>query len=58
MAAGLMYFQPTDKAKAVLKEWHQVCVDVGSNNQPAWNRVCPTCLSYNFLRVNQSRFVQ
>lgn len=43
MAAGLMYFKPTDKAKAVLKEWHQVCADAGSNNQPAWNKVCPTC---------------
>ena len=41
MAAGLMYFKPTDMAKAVLKEWHQVCVDAGSNNQPAWNKVCP-----------------
>ena len=39
MLAGLMYFSPTDKAKAVLRDWHQVCVEGGSNNQPAWNKV-------------------
>lgn len=39
-----MYFNPTFKAKAVLKEWHQVCVDAGSNNQPAWNKVNMHCL--------------
>ena len=36
-----MYFHPTDKAKAVLRDWHQVCVEGGSNNQPAWNKVRP-----------------
>ena len=35
-----MYFNPTEKAKAVLRDWHQVCVEGGSN-QPAWNKVRP-----------------
>ena len=37
--AGLMYFRPSEKAKAVLNDWHQTCVEAGSNNQPAWNKV-------------------
>ena len=37
--AGLMYFAPSEKAKAVLNDWHQTCVEAGSNNQPAWNKV-------------------
>ena len=34
-----MYFAPSEKSKAVLNEWHQTCVEAGSNNQPAWNKV-------------------
>lgn len=37
--AGLMRFNPTEKAKAVLRDWHQVCQDDESNAQPAWNKV-------------------
>ena len=37
-----MYFAPSEKSKAVLNEWHQTCVEAGSNNQPAWNKVFNT----------------
>ena len=34
-----MYFAPSEKSKAILNDWHQTCVEAGSNNQPAWNKV-------------------
>ena len=37
-----MYFAPSEKSKAVLTDWHQTCVEAGSNNQPAWNKVFNT----------------
>ena len=37
--AGLMRFNPTEKAKGLLRDWHQICQDEESNAQPAWNKV-------------------
>ena len=34
-----MRFNPTEKAKALLRDWHQMCQDDESNAQPAWNKV-------------------
>ncbi|CAK0732131.1 hypothetical protein CVIRNUC_000089 [Coccomyxa viridis] len=36
---GLMRFNPTEKAKALLRDWHQMCQDDESNAQPAWNKL-------------------
>ncbi|CAL5224088.1 g6714 [Coccomyxa viridis] len=36
---GLMRFNPTEKAKGLLRDWHQVCQDEESNAQPAWNKL-------------------
>lgn len=34
-----MLFNPTEKAKGLLRDWHQICQDQESNAQPAWNKV-------------------
>ena len=34
-----MRFNPTEKAKGLLRDWHQMCQDEESNAQPAWNKV-------------------
>ena len=36
---GLMYLNPTDKAKALLGRWRDTCQALNNNNQPAWNAV-------------------
>ena len=36
-----MRFNPTEKAKGLLRDWHQMCQDDESNAQPAWNKVRP-----------------
>lgn len=33
-----MRFNPTEKAKGLLRDWHQICQDKESNAQPAWNK--------------------
>lgn len=38
-----MRFNPTEKAKGLLRDWHQVCQDEESNAQPAWNKVSRLC---------------
>ena len=46
-----MRFNPTEKAKALLRDWHQMCQDDESNAQPAWNKVRlpPGLLMQGFL---------
>ncbi|CAL5224029.1 g6649 [Coccomyxa viridis] len=39
ICTGLMYFTPTDMVKSVLEEWHRVCMEDGSNDQTAWNKI-------------------
>ena len=41
---GLMYLNPTDKAKALMRAWHDTCQEQRFLNQPAWNtEVVGTC---------------
>ena len=41
-----MRFNPTDKAKDLLRDWHQVYQYEESNAQPAWNKVSPVLLPF------------
>jgi hypothetical protein len=36
---GLMYLNPTDKARALMRAWHDTCQEQKFLNQPAWNEV-------------------
>ena len=36
---GLMYMNPTEKAKSLLQQWHDTCQEQKYLNQPAWNNV-------------------
>lgn len=36
---GLMFLNPTEKAKVLLGQWRDTCQALNNNNQPAWNEV-------------------